>query len=245
MSIAQETPIDAGPEIDRFITRLVLENIPHDFEEDKDWGNQIERWDGIRLRREGLKLETKRRKKWVNHGTWKKYSVSLLDPENEFDVQLKNMRNIDDGKKMKFDVQFSAYLALAARQSKWVKGVQLYSISAEGTAKVQLLVSMDLAVRSDFSTLPPAMELKPVATSADLEVIEFRIDRVSKLGGEFAQQLTRATRSILDQKVNEKEAKLVQKINKAIQKEKDKLKLSLSELASSRWNKVVQSFLNQ
>ena len=48
-------PQDAGEKIDQLLTRLVLENIPHKFEDSKDWGRQVERWDGVKFRREGLR----------------------------------------------------------------------------------------------------------------------------------------------------------------------------------------------
>ena len=92
------TAADAGEDIDKVLTRLVLENIPHDFRETKDWGGQDERWDGLKVRREGLKIETQRRKKMVNHGTWKKYSAQLRNPNEEFTVQVKNMRETVDEK---------------------------------------------------------------------------------------------------------------------------------------------------
>ena len=240
----EATSADAGADIDNLITKLVLENIPHTFEETKDWGGQDERWDGIEFRREGLRIETKRKKKEVNHGTWKKYSAQLLNPNEEFSVQLKNMRETPN-EKMAFDVHFTAHLKIFGRQSKWVKGVQLYSLSARGHTKVRLVVSMEMGVDMDINRFPPDLVFNPIATDANLVVDEFRLDRVSKAGGEFAQQVSKGVRSSLDEKVAEKKDKLVQKINKQINKNKGKLRLSIADALKSKWTKSVQEALKQ
>ena len=233
---------DAGEQVDQMVTQLVLDSIPHTYEETKDWGHQSERWDGIKFRREGLRIETKRRKKQVNHGTWKKYSARLLNPNKEFDIRLQNMREVGDDT-VAFDLNFTAHLGLTARQSKWVKGVQLYSISAEGHARVRLTVAMELTFGTDLVNLPPDLILKPVARNADLTVDSFHIDRVSKLGGEFAQQVTRATRKILDDKIAEKEPKLIEKINRQLAKKQDRLRFSFSDVLESEWGKSFRPLL--
>jgi hypothetical protein len=236
------SPIDAGENIDKFLTRLALDSIPHSFTEDKDWGQQDERWDGIKWHRDGMRISTNRRRKIVNHGTWRKYSIELIDPQDEFSVQVKNFHKLDNGKTA-FDVHFTAHLKIDARESKWVKGVQLYSFSAEGHAKVRLRVSCELEVSMDLTRFPPDLLFSPVATNADLIVDEFRIDRISKAGGEFAQQMTRVVRKQLDSKIEEKEDKLVEKINRQLNNRQDKMKLSIADAVQSRFAAQAKSFL--
>lgn len=236
------TSADAGSELDGLITKIVLDNIPHTFEETKDWGGQDERWDGLKVRREGFKIKTKRRKKMVNHGTWKKYSASLVNPKEEFSITVKNMREADD-EKVAFDVHFSAHLDIDGRQSKWVKGVQLYSLSADGHAKIRMVIGVELGVTMDINNFPPDLVFIPVAKEANLVVDEFRIDRVSKAGGEFAQQVTKGVRKSLDQKLAEKEDKLVEKLNKEFTKNQSKLRLSIADALQSKWTKSAQAFM--
>jgi hypothetical protein len=233
---------DAGKEIDQLVTQMVLENIPHTFEEAKDWGGKTERWNGVKIWREGFKLETKRRTKQVNHGTWKKYSAKLLNPNEEFSIQVKNMRETED-EKVAFDVHFLAHLKIDGRQSKWVKGVQLYSFSLEGHTKVRLVVSIELGVAMDVNRFPPDMVFQPKATDAKLLVDEFRIDRISKAGGEFAQQVSKSVQTTLDEKIAEKEEKLVEKINKQISRNQPKLRLSIAEAMQSKWTQSTKALM--
>lgn len=226
--------IDAGESIDRILTQLALDAIPHSYTDDKKWGKQEERWDGIKWKRDGLRISTKRRKKMVNHGTWRKYSTEFINPKEEFSVQVKDLHKLDNGK-TGFNLHFTAHLKLSARQSKWVKGVQLYSLSAEGHTKIRLAVACELGITMDITKFPPDLIFQPKAIDADVVVDEFRIDRISKAGGEFAQQMTRAVRKQLDEKIAEKEVKLVEKINKQLTKKKDKLRLSISDAVSSKF----------
>ena len=57
--------------------RLIEDAIPDHYEKEKDWGKTKNITVGIRNK--GIKLY--RRKKPVNHGVWKRYRVSLVEPE--------------------------------------------------------------------------------------------------------------------------------------------------------------------
>ena len=233
---------DSLNNINQLVTRLVLEAIPHTYSKDKDWGGQEKRWNGIRLRRDdGGRLETKRKWKMVNHGTWKKYSATLVDPENKFSIEVQNLRRTE-GEKLGFDVLFAADLNFNARQAKWAKGVQLYSVTAEGHGRLQLRVDCEMDVKLDLDDFPPDLIFEPVVKSAEITVEEFHIDRVSKLGGEFAQQITRAARKILDEKIAEKEADLVEKLNNEIEEEGE-LRLDIGDSSENEWAKEAIQFL--
>ena len=238
----QAVPIDAGVRLDQLLTNLVLENLPHDYVDEKKWGRQSERWDGVDMKFKDGKIRTHRRKKMVNHGTWKRYTASLMNPNEEFSVRVTNMRQRPDAS-MAFDVECSAHVKLHGRQSKWIKGVQLYSLSADGHAKLNLSVSIQLETHLDITKFPPDLIFDPKATAANIEVKELRIDRISKAGGEFAQQVTKEVRSSLDEKIAKKEKKLVEKINKKLREEKKSLRLSISEAAKSKWAGAAKAFL--
>ena len=220
----QAKSIAASEKLDRLLTNLVLENLPHDFVDEKKWGQQSERWDGVDVKFKDGKLRTHRRKKKVNHGTWKRYTAELMNPQEEFAIRVTNMRQQPDAA-MAFDVECSAHVKIHARQSKWVKGVQLYSLSSDGHARLNLVVSLQLDTHLDITKFPPDLIFDPKATDANIEVEEFRIDRVSKAGGEFAQQVTKGVRSVLDEKIAEKEQKLVDKINKKFRDKKKSMRL--------------------
>ena len=235
-------PTDLDQNLNQMITQLVLANIPHTYTDDKKWGMTDRRFDGVKLRREGLKIETKRKWKTVNHGTWKKYTARLVDPKQKFSVEVKKIRAAENGR-LAFEFHTRTPLAISARQSKWVKGIQLYSISADARAEVRLRVDCELGIRLDPTKFPPDVLFDPEVTDASLEVIDFDVDRVSKLGGEVAQQVTKQARSILDDKIEEKEHKLVEKLNRSIDKKRDRMRLSISDAVKTRWTRDAKRHL--
>jgi len=230
--------------LDRFLTKLALDSMPVPYVEDKDWGKQSERWDGLKVSFQNGRLRTKRRKKKVNHGTWDRYEVSLVDPDKNFSVNLDNLKEMDEGR-VSFTVRATAKVSVMARQSKWVKGVQLYSISADGSADVQLELSVVLGSSMDVSKFPPDLIFDPKVEGADISVENFRIDRVSKAGGEFAQQVTRVVQKKIDKKIVEKEDKLVKKLNDKIEKNRDRFTLSVHDAMKSKWAAAAQRLVGK
>ncbi len=237
----QET-IDEAKELDDFLTKMALDSMPVRYVEDKDWGKQSERWDGVKVRFENGRLRTKRRKKRVNHGMWNRYEAALIDPSNSFSVELDNFQETESDRVL-FDVRLTAKIKLEARQSKWVKGLQLYSISADGSSNVQLTLSVSLGSQMDVSKFPPDIIFDPRVEAASIKLTEFRIDHVSKAGGEIAQQITQAVRKKADQKIAEKEDKLVNKLNAKIDKSRDRFTLSIHDAMKSKWASAAQKLV--
>ncbi len=234
--------VDAGEKIDALLTKIVLKNIPHEFKEEKDWGAQEPRWNGVNIRRDGLKIRTNRKKKMVNHGTWKKYDVSLLNPQEQFSISVKNMREAEEGK-MAFDVYVAANLKIDGRQAKWVKGVQLYNVSIDGKTKVNLKTTIELRTLMDVTKFPPDLVFRPEAKAVEISVQDFRIDRISKVGGEVTQQITRLARGAIENRLAKEEAKTVKKLNAEFSKNADKLRLSLHDAMSNKWSAAAKKFM--
>lgn len=228
-----------GIQFDRMLTDFVRSQIPSEYTDDKKWNKQVRQYDGIRFRREGWKLETKRKWKMVNHGTWQKYSIGLADPSKSFDVKLLNVKKSPRGT-VEFEILFRAHVWLKARQSKWVRDIQIYSLSAEGEAKTELRVHCELALHADWKTLPPDLIFKPHVTKTQINVTDFKIHRVSKVGGEFAQQVTKATENWIAERKVKEEVKLVEKLNKQIAKKDGNLRLKIKDVTR---NSFVDQFL--
>ncbi len=230
--------------ISELLNSIARAHLPHTFEENKDWGKTSERWAGVKFRLEGLRLKTKRKKKTVNHGTWKKYSAKLIDPAEKFQITVRSLEKLEKGR-VGFVIDVVANAKVFGRVSKWVKGVQLYSISAEARTKIQLTTKGWMGGKLDFSKLPPDLVFDAHFTDADIEIVEFKLDRVSKASGEVSQQIGKGVKSILEKQVEKKESKLVEKINSSIDKKKDKMRLSVSDLMKSKWSTVAQTMLEE
>ncbi len=233
---SKENSVDT---VQRLITTLVRDNVPHTYEDTKKWNLKDARWDGLHLQLDGFQLKTKRRWKEVNDGDWSMYRLELLDPKEEFAIRLENFHETKDGR-LGFDTYFTARVHAFGRVSKWVKGVQLYSFSADAIAKVTLHVRGTVGLTLDVSKLPPDVQLQPTVTAADVELHEFKLYKVSDVGGEIAQQLGRTVQGMLENKIAESNHKLPDKINRQIAKKEDDLRFSMQDLLASKWAELAK-----
>lgn len=214
------------------LRNLVLSNLPDHYENNKHWGGTKRVWDGLHVSLDGLRVKTKRRWKDAKHGTWKRYRAWFVDPEQEFDIQIENMIATPEGKTA-FDVVIKARLGVWGRLSKYVRGVQLLSISAEADARVRMRIRCEMALRLDGSKFPPDVLLEPRVVSAQLTLIDFHLIRISDLHGPLVREFGEELHDILQDEIADRQAKLVARINRQLIKHKDDLRLSVSDLASS------------
>lgn len=226
--------VELSAEFQALVAGLVRANLPDKFEDLRDWGQTKVLTTGLRVRREGLKLETKRKRKEVNDGTWKMYRLRVVDKDEQFQLWVENIRETESGR-LAFDLTTIARLEAFGRWSVWERGVQLVSLSAEADARVRLRASCQLALRLDPSRLPPDVVLKPTVDRAELELLDFRLRRVSDLHGPLVRQLGRALEDVVEDKLTASRDRLPEKFNRQIDKQQDKLRFSLHDLLTSRW----------
>lgn len=220
------------------VTTIVRENLPADFESRDNWGHTTEIWAGVDIRREGLQIKTKRRKKQVNDGTWKLVRVQFIEPDQNLRLEVLDVRPLPAGR-VEVDLAVDSKLAVFARLSQWELGVQLISLSANAQAQTQFRVRCDLGMKLDPTKLPPDVILDPVVREAELRLVDFRLERVSQVGGSLAHELGKQARDLLDREVAKQNAKLPEKINRQIGKNREQLRLSVQDLLTSHWGPLA------
>jgi len=227
-----------SPEFQEWITNLARQQLPENYEKRKNWGHTAKSFDGISVRLDQGQLKTHRKYEEKNDGTWQLYRVRLKEPDEKFDIQIANVRKLADGK-IGMEITAVASLEVFGRQSVWQHGVQLYSLSAEADARVRLWSSVEVATHLDVARFPPDISLNPEVVAAKLEIPDFRIRRIGELHGPLVRSLSHATREALEEKLAEDNAKLVARLNRAIDKQEKKLKLSLADIMQSKWRGLV------
>src|SRR3954470_12841141 len=133
-----------SPEFQQWITKLVREHLPDDYERKKNWGHQAKSFDGVSVRMEDGRIKTHRKYEDKNDGQWQMYRVKLKNPEENLDIQIGKIRKLSDGK-IGLEVTAIASLEVFGRQAQWEHGVQLYSLSAEADARVKLWANVEVA----------------------------------------------------------------------------------------------------
>ena len=220
------------------ITGMVLEHLPHQYENKRRWGQTKEVVRGLSIRTQGGRLRIRRKRKRVNHGTWKLYRLQLAEPHRQFHIHVTKIAAPAAGR-VRVHASCVASLHAFGRISQWQRGVQLASFSVDSMARVQLAVHCDLGLKLDGHHFPPDVVVDPHITWAQLRLVDFRVSRISNLGGPIARQLGKTLREILEGKLAEQQRQLAAKMNRQIHKRRDRLRFSLHDLTQSKWRDLT------
>jgi len=214
--------------LEHTVTRAVLRSIPHEHVDRSDWGRTKYMTTGLDVEVRGLKIETRRRKKHVKHGSWRMYRLQLINPDKEFRIRLANFHDAGEGM-LGFDAVVTGRVKAFARLAQWRRGVQLLAISGEGDARLHLKLACVVGVDFDAQKVPPDVIIRPEVRAADLRIVDYRLNRVSKVGGSVARQIGRSMEWFVDRRVDKLGAKIVKKANEEIADSEDDLRLSVQD----------------
>lgn len=223
----------ATPQLVAWLTAMVHDNLPPTYEDDRKWGKQKEVWDGLKIWREDGHFETKRRIKLVNAGTWTRYTISVVNPDENLHVEFNRLETLPDGR-IAFAVTVECLLDVFGRLSQWARDVQVVSLSANADAACRLTIDGTVQFQMNLLKLPPDVAIKPHVDHAHIELTHYRVRRISQVGGKFATVLGNSLRGVVDEKLEDTNAKLVDKINKQLEKNSQKLSFSTQDWLRSK-----------
>jgi hypothetical protein len=226
--MAKDTPVQlpVDPQVQKLVTQVALQVIPHTYEDRKKWGQQRRVLGGLYVKREGLRLKTHRTWKMVNHGTWTRYRIELRDPRRQFQVNVQDLQYRQDGQ-VSFRIRCLAPLSVFGRLSQWQHGVQLASLSVEAEADVELSMQCQIATRWELDDLQPTLVVRPIVQDAQMRLQRFRLQRVSQLHGPLVKSLSHGVREILEDQIAHRREKIVKKLNEQIARQEKLLRWSL------------------
>jgi hypothetical protein len=221
------------------IEQIVLDQLKTEYIDDDDWGKTRRVTVGYQVKGKPFEWDLKRRTKEVNDGLWEKYKVRLVNPNEHLHVQLSRLEI--QGGRMAFGLSLTAKLACDARVERWRQGIKMLNahVEAEGTVEIQLAGEVGIKLVSG-ETLP-AVAIEPAISDVDLKLRKFNLKRISKLEGKAAHELGDGLKDTIQRELNRREPKIVTKLNKSIEKRKDKFRLSPEEFARTGWTKLQAS----
>ncbi len=215
---------------------LIQANLPPRYDGKKHWGDTKRLYTGIDIDNDGLKLKTHRRYRDVRHGKWLKYTIDLKDPNDPkyLNIEVAKAELTSDGR-LRMELQIDTKVDLDARQERWNYGLQLYSISTQATAKLRMALTASIGFKFDYTRIPPDVLFDPVVEKAGIEIVDLEVDRISKLGSDIAEEIGDVAERVLrDEYLPKQRDKLVDKLNRQIDRRRDKLRISASDWLASR-----------
>ena len=206
------------------VAPIIAEAIPREYEGSRDWGRTKRITSGLRSYGNFFNFDIHRRTSEVNDGVWKKYRLTLVDPDKNLTVRIDGLKSTGSG-------QYTFTLFVAAKVHGWARatvyerGMHVISLEAEGDTSVRLWLDADIAVESvQTASFLPGVEIRPVITDARLKFDDFRLSRISDVRGALAHDLGDLLRNALQKELSG--PKLIAKINRSIDKHRDRLRLT-------------------
>ncbi|MCC9607529.1 hypothetical protein LOC68_12285 [Blastopirellula sp. JC732] len=208
---------------------VTLENIPTTYNDERKWGGQKEFTQGVKFRGSFKDFKVERRKKPVNHGTWKRYHVQILNPKDDIQVSVESIEVKGDKITTRLNVIVKA--TAEAELQEWNRGVRLMGVSAVADATIRMTLDAETKVKWNTLGFIVAGELQPQVVAADLTLLHFELQRVGLANGQLIEKLGHELKDEVAEKIDSYEPKLVEKANKALDKEiaKGTFKVDLEE----------------
>jgi len=246
-SFSQAQPPLAPERLGELLADVVRDAVPREYERAKDWDHTKRITTGVKFDGRPLRMKIHRRQKEVPHGVWKKYRVRIVEPAQSQDekqppaaeavvVEVKNLRSLGAGR-AGCTVSVSAKLDGWAQVRHYNRGVHLGTLTFEGQSLLHVSIDCEVGFGLTQGKLLPALAIDPKVTDARVEIDEFRMRRMGELKGQAAKQLGRGLRRLIEDRLTG--PKLAAKINRSIEKRRDRLQLDPSALVAQKTEEGV------
>ncbi|MBX9652166.1 hypothetical protein K2Y11_00960 [bacterium] len=224
-----------SPDLGQLVKQIIIENVPLIIDEKKGWGDQAHIFDGFKVSGKGFKARMEPRKKLVNHGLWKHYRITVIDPPRDLVVRFPRMEYLK-GKGIAFTVEVLVHAHGYFNMQQHSNGVQVFSAATEAEMDLRIVLEGMIGIRIEPTNWLPDLLLQPRVDRVTLELPNIDVERFGKLKGRLVHETGDSFRRLLEDKLNDKEDKVPAKINKEIAKKWDEgiLKISLTNYLRSQ-----------
>jgi hypothetical protein len=211
--------------VSQVAARIIAAEIPREYERKKDWGKTKEITTGLHSNGNFFKFDIHRETSELNHGIWKQYKLTLIDPDKNLDVQIDNLRTLNSGR-IALTLNIAAKVHGWAQTTVYDRGIHIVGLEAEGDTGVRLSLDAEVGINpmKTNSFLPAGYALDPVVTDAHIQLEDFRLTRISDLRGPLAREIGIVLREAVEKELQG--PKLTAKINESIAKHRERLQLT-------------------
>ena len=220
-------------------TELIHDAIPLNYERKKDWGKKKRIPAGVKFTGHVFrKLRVRKRTIDVNHGVWKKYRITQVDPEKHLRVRVLNMHSDQPGH-LGLTLTIESAIHGWAQAKVYNRGVHVIALTSECDTKILLTLDCDIRVKFEPALFLSAVVIDPKVTSSKLILKDFRLKSIGKLHGPLVKELGDGLKSLIKDQLSSK--KLTKKLNRAIDKKREKLRFSADKYLASDWSTLSKS----
>jgi hypothetical protein len=214
------------------LSQLLRDAIPLQYDKQKDWGATRDVTSGYRVDGKPFHYHVHRRKHAVNHGVWKHYKLQVVNPDDQLRLRLRDLTPLPGGR-MGFTLELDAKLNAWSRAKVYQYGVHVIALEVEGDMQLHLEIHGEVGLQATVVDGAAAIAVQPLIHDAKLSLEEFHIRRVSNANGPIVRELSGGVRSLIEDELNG--PRLTAKLNRAIEKKRDRLVFAPAELLKTGW----------
>ncbi len=224
---------DEYADLSRLLQKIVLKQVPHEFEQKFDWGKTAplpRRLIAPRLPRKLVKVGDHME---APNGAWRRIHVKLADPKKDLKIKVKELKKLDK-KGYRVVIDSEALLRCDGEWNQWKNGVLLVRVDGQADAAIASTMVCDVDVMVSFKKFPPEVKVEPKIVDLTLDLKSFNLNRLGgTLQGEPFRQLGNdVMRDLLRELLKASEPMVKQYANEAIAQslKENKGKFSTAEM---------------
>ncbi len=224
-------PPEEARQVLQWAADWVRQMLPETYHGEKDWGKKTRVYAGVKVDFKDGRLKTQRRWKDLGHGRWLRYDVLLRDPTDpaRLDVRITRAEQGED-QRIHFDAQIDTLLDLDLHQERWNLGTRLFSVSIKAEAKLRMMIAGDVGFEFDLTRIPPDILADPKIVSTELVLVDLKVSRISKIGGEVADAFGDLAKQVIrTEYLPRQQEAITSKLNSQIDRRRDRLRFGASD----------------
>jgi hypothetical protein len=211
----------------QMVRGILVESVPEKIEKGDNWGDTRARFSQLKVKTDGGKLRLEANSKEVKHGLWKQIVVEPMDPARNLRFRIVEARSTGKNT-VAFAVAAASPLKLTAKVERWRTGVKLFNFSTDADASIEMRIDGELSYEFKDIDGKNYLTFSPTIKHVDLKLIEFDLRRLGPAEGQLVQYLGDMLSDPLADQLDRHEPKVAKKLNDAITKRQDKLRVPMS-----------------
>jgi hypothetical protein len=214
LSAGEPPPKQDYADFSRLVQKLVVKQLPKQFEDNSGWGEMTEIPPNLRLPRlrkvvrVGDHLE-------APHGSWRRFMGKIEDPDKNLKIVVKDFKQLD-AKTYRINVDVDATIMCHGEFQQWQKGLLLVGVETIADANITAAIVCDVGVSLNLKTFPPELNLEPKVQELGLELVDIKMRDGFELQGERAKKLRSDVKDLLRAAVKASEPIVKDYANQAI-----------------------------
>lgn len=217
--------------------QLVVDSVPRQFSDDRQWGKTAKVMNGLKIEHDGESIKIRKHTHEVNDGLWKEYRAELIDPKNGLKIHVQNVHTSGPNQ-TSLELFLAGRMHGQARLEQWKDGVKLLTITTDADCRIEARLDMDVRLTWKAEAVLGDVTVEPKVTHADLKLVDFQLQKISKLQGWAARELGDGLKPAIAKQLHREEPKLVEKLNAAIAKKQSQLHFSADAAVSTSLSKI-------